>query len=83
MNSLRTFALIAFPLLLVGCCDGGDYREAARARHEMLRDLRQARSDYRNDLRRAQAEFRRRAAEARMELRRAAQRHRDYFSDFQ
>ena len=83
MNSLRTFAFIGFPLLLVGCCDGGDYREAARARHEMLRDLRQARSDYRNDLRRAQEDFRRRASEARMELRRSIRRHRDYFSDFQ
>jgi hypothetical protein len=83
MNFMRTIALIAFPLLLVGCCDGGDYREAARARQELRRDLRQARTNYRNDLRRAQEDFRRRANEARMELRRSIRRHRDYFWDFQ
>ncbi len=85
MSILRVFALIALPLLLGGCCgpDGRDYREASRARREMLRDLRDARSQYRYDLRQARNDFRRRANEARIELRRSLRRHHDFDADFQ
>jgi hypothetical protein len=81
----KTFALIALLLFLGGCCGpyGRDYREASRARREMLHDLRDARSQYRNDLREARDDFRRRANEARMELRRSLRRHHDFDADFQ
>lgn len=85
MNTLRACALIAFSLLLGGCCTGdrGDFREVSRARREMLRDLRDARSQYRNELRDARANFRRRANEARIELRDSLRSHRYYDRDFQ
>lgn len=85
MNVLRTYALITLPLFLGGCCarDGGEYREASRARREMLHDLRDARSQYRNDLRDAREDFRRRANEARMELHRSLRRHHEYLADSQ
>ena len=85
MTFPKTFALITLLLFLGGCCgrDGRDYREAASARREMLRDLRDARSQYRNDLREARDDFRRRANEARIELHRSLHRHHDYDADFQ
>jgi hypothetical protein len=85
MNVLRTCALIALVLFLGGCCapDGGGFREASRARRELLRDMRQAQIDFRSDLRRARDDFRRRANEARMELRRSLRRRHEYLSDFQ
>jgi hypothetical protein len=85
MNVLRTYALIALPLFLGGCCAGdrGLYREESNARREMLRDLRDARSQYRNDLRVARDEFRKRANEARMELHSSVHRHHYYYPDSQ
>lgn len=80
---MRTCLLLAFPLLLCGCCryDSRVHREAMRERQEMLHDMREAREEYRHQLRKAQEDYRRRLEDARSELRRSRERSR--YSDYQ